>query len=91
MKLIGSRRCPKCNTKVNWVRFYLQPGWWTARWSCTGCNTVLCFDQVGRTVFSVGVLISTACFLWCGGDFLLPYVALVLVLSVVDGVAVAAE
>ena len=46
------RHCPKCGTKVSWVRLWLKP-WIFARWPCTGCGAVLRFDWGRRLVVAL--------------------------------------
>src|SRR5262245_17536920 len=46
------RRCPKCGTKVGWVRFWLKPWIWE-RWPCPGCGVTLRFDAGRRLLMGL--------------------------------------
>jgi len=48
------RRCPKCGTKVSWVRLWLK-AWISARWPCPGCAAMLKF-HVGRRLLVAALI-----------------------------------
>ena len=60
MKILGHKKCPKCDTKVPWVRLYLR-AYAFSRWPCSKCGSILKADMkrraVNLTVYMILVLL----------------------------------
>ena len=56
--------CPACGSKVPWIHSWRIP-WWSARWPCEQCRTILRFDAKRRVYYAIccAVAVGTVNFL----------------------------
>ena len=96
MKIIGSKRCPKCGTRPSWVRLFIKK-WFTARWPCPICGTNLRFDPVRRWIAPVIFVLSIIMvnrfhsFLGFFYFFLALFVVLVISVPLIDDIIPAGD
>src|SRR4051794_1524943 len=64
------RCCPKCGTRVDWVRLWLKP-WPGAVWPCPNCGALLRFD-LGRRMLVALLFASVLVLASLAGNFLGP-------------------